>query len=145
LRAINLNGPAVSIDGATWESGLEAPNCLVFGAPREFAVPPSDPPVSGDRARMLATAIANAGTASIILGRVPPGSYRIYLHVWSETDAARFSVTLQGRPLPSELSTGAARRWQRLGPWTAEVTDGAVRLVCTGGPVNFCGIELCRP
>jgi hypothetical protein len=141
-RAVNFNGPAVTLDGQRWESSAEANHCLVAGSPYENETAPLDPPVEGDRAKLLRTAFAHRGSTTVILGRVPAGTYHVFLYAWSNANSARFGISLKGRPVAPALTTGAAGRWERLGPWTVDVPDGTLNLECTGEEVNLCGIEV---
>jgi hypothetical protein len=141
-RAVNLNGPAMTIGECVWESSEEAPNCLIFGRPVGDSAVPLDPPVEGALARMLRTGILNEGKAAIVLGRVPDGTYRLFLYVRAGVKPNPFSIAVQGRTVAQGVTLGGAGRWKRLGPWTAEATGGGVRLECAGGPVILCGIEI---
>jgi hypothetical protein len=143
-RAINLNGPGATIDGIPWESSAEAPNCLVFGKPYSNPAAVLEPAVDGEKLHMLRTAVTSSETASLILGRMPPGTYNVFLYAWSDGSSARFSIVIKGQTVAPNLTTGGAGRWERMGPWTVEVTDGTLNLVCMGGPVNLCGIEVWR-
>ena len=140
-RGINLNGPAVTIDGNAWEAGADAENCLLAGHPLEDAVTPLVPP-DAVRAPMLRTALWNAGGLRIVLGGVPAGTYRVYLYVWEDGDPVRFGVAVGGREVASDLASGPAGRWQRLGPWTADAERGTIAVACTGGAVKVCGVEV---
>jgi hypothetical protein len=143
-RAINLNGPGATIDGIPWESSAEAPNCLVFGKPYSNPAAALEPAVDGEKLHMLRTAVTSSETASLILGRMPPGTYNVFLYAWSDGSSARFSIVIKGQTVAPNLTTGGAGRWERMGPWTVEVTDGTLNLVCMGGSVNLCGIEVWR-
>jgi hypothetical protein len=143
-RAINFNGPALKLNGTEWESSAEAPNCLVFGKPYENSIAALDPPVQVDLANLLRTAVTNVGSTAIVLGRVPKGTYLVYLYAWSDGSARRFDVVLEGQTIAQRVTTGAAGRWERLGPWPIEVTDGALNALVSGDAVNLCGIEVRR-
>jgi hypothetical protein len=143
-RAINFNGPAVTLDGRRWEASAEAPNCLVSGRPYGNPEVSLEPAVEGDQAKMLKTAMTISGTMTVVLSRVPAGTYQVYLHAWSEGSEVRFGVALKGRVVATDVTPGKARHWQRLGPWAVEVNDGLLEIECRGGAVNVCGMEAWR-
>jgi hypothetical protein len=143
-RAVNLNGPALSIDGNAWEAGGEASNCLVSGRPFDQAAASLAPPADEEKSRMLQTGVTVAGSMSVLLGRVPAGTYRVFLYVWAGEGVGRFGVSLDGREVMPDREAGDAGRWERLGPWDAEVRQGILALRCSGGALNVCGIEVWR-
>jgi hypothetical protein len=139
-RAVNLNGPELAVDGNRWESGAEAENCLAFGRPVETRAAPLAPAVDDVFARVLRTAVRVEGSGRIVLAGVPSGMYRVFLYVRDSTSP--FAVALQGAPAGQDLAGQAAGEWRRLGPWDAEVRDGALTLEVSGAAVQLCAIEV---
>ena len=44
----------------------------------------------------------------------------------------------------AKFASGPAGRWERLGPWVVDVTDGVIDVSARGGEANFCGLEIWR-
>jgi hypothetical protein len=142
-RAVNLNGPALTIDGYPWE-GKDAPNCSWSGTAFENQAVPLLPSTDEARARMIRASVYNGAGSNVTLSAVPPGTYRVYLYVWEDNASQTFSVSVNGTRVLSDHASGAAGRWEKLGPWTAAVTDGQIRIACTPGDANLSGLEVWR-
>ena len=85
FRAINLNGPAIEIDGRAWDGG-DATDIVCQDAAFENQAVPLLPPTDDARARMIRSSRwSPEGRASLALTGVPAGVYYIRL------------VTAQGR------------------------------------------------
>jgi len=160
-RGINVGGPALKIDGHTWEDedapGFECRDQKLVN--RQVVLrPPTDPA----REQMIRSFRWNRGRTEAVLHNVPPGTYAVYIYVWEETTPTRFDVSINGQTVLRGFSSGPAGRWHRLGPWTvqigksaarrdqpgagptAETTLGRIRIVATGGDANLSGIEVWR-
>jgi hypothetical protein len=140
FRAVNLNGPALTLDGMAWEAGADAENVLAFGQPFSDPALSLSPPDDA-RAPMLRTALSNYGRLGLVLGGVPSGTYDVYLYLVEIKGGQSFTLQLEGAAVATQ-KTCPAGQWQRLGPWTVTVTDNALHLSCTGDAVNLCGIEV---
>jgi hypothetical protein len=140
LRAVNLNGPELTVDGNRWESGLRAENCLAYGQAVDDRVTTPAPEVDAVFARVLQSGFRGANKVRILLGGVERGTYRVYLYV--RDGQAKFGVRLEGKQVKRSLTCGAGGAWERIGPMEAEVTDGALEVKMVGRPVSVCGIEL---
>jgi hypothetical protein len=70
--------------------------------------------------------------------------YQVYLYVWEDNKAETYSITLEGRVVQPNYNSGSAGTWQKVGPYTATITDGTISLATTGGAANFSGIEVWR-
>ncbi len=141
FRAINLNGPALVIDGRLWE-GREAPDFVARGDTFENQnvklVPVTDEP----RARMIRSSAWGA-QVSLELSAVPDGAYQVALHVWEDNASERFSVQLNGRTVVAAFDSGAAGAWKRLGPFPVRPEGGKITLSAAGGgSANFSGLEV---
>lgn len=73
---------------------------------------------------------------------VSNGTYQVYTYVWEDNYAQTFNIALEGKIVQSNYNSGAAGHWDRLGPFTANVTDGNITLNLTGGDANLSGIEI---
>jgi transcriptional regulator CtsR/regulation of enolase protein 1 (concanavalin A-like superfamily) len=154
-RAINLGGPAMTMDGHNWEANTSAtPNLLMNisgdGNPggnadqsTGFVFNPSvDTP---EHATMLRDYRWNHDI-QLSLTSLPSGPYDVY--VWTFEDDVSTSVALsidQNTVLPNYIN-GPPGHWERLGPFSVLVNDGnvQVRFACNdAGAISLLsGIEL---
>ena len=141
-RALNLGGPALVIDGRNWEAAAGAPgfstNAPAWSSPGATLSPATD----ANRAAMLRSAVS--GTGPTLSLAVPAGAYSVDLYIWEDNNPETITVLLEGRPVRTGYSTGSAGHWERLGPFSANVTDGTLNLATTGGNVNLSGFEVWR-
>ncbi|HTF17513.1 MAG TPA: putative Ig domain-containing protein, partial [Chryseolinea sp.] len=143
-RAININGPALLIDGNNWEAGASAPN-LLFTNSTAFAnqavtlVPATD----ANRAAMIRSSVWGSGL-SLSLGAIPAATYQIFLYVWEDNSPETFSLSLEGTVVQSNYNSGTTGTWTKLGPYQATINDGTINLNSSGGAANFSGLEVWR-
>ena len=139
-RGINLNGPAIEIDGNRWE-GDDAANYVCdersLDCPDVELIPPTD----AARAKMIHAFRWN-GNFSLALTSVPDGKYAVYAYVWEDNDPELFSVSLGRNTVLSDYDSGEEGQWQRLGPWTVTASDGTIEITTRGGAANVSGVEL---
>ena len=142
-RAINLNGPALEIDGRRWE-GKDAPNLVVKGNAFENQAVPLKPATDPARARMIRSSRWGS-KVDIELGGVPAGTYQIFLYVWEDNHSERFDLLVNGQVVHEGFVSGSAGAWKRLGPWAATSGDGKLTIAARGpdhGAANLSGIEV---
>jgi hypothetical protein len=141
-RGINLNGPAIEIDGNKWE-GDDAPNFLCED--RAINSPDVDlrPPTDSARARMIHSFRWNSRPSMTISG-MPNGTYAIYAYVWEDNNPEQFSISLQGRIVARNHYSGVEGEWHRLGPWITTATNTSIEITSAGGAANFSGIDIWR-
>ncbi|MDA0284542.1 MAG: PSD1 and planctomycete cytochrome C domain-containing protein [Planctomycetota bacterium] len=141
LRGLNLNGPAVTIDGHRWD-GKDAKQYVckdkAFDAQNVELLPPTD----ADRAKMLRS--SRWGGNRVELSDVPNGRCTVFLYVWEDNNPETYTVSLNGREVERQYRSGPQGKWDRLGPWFVDVTDGKLVLTSSGGAANFSGIEVWR-
>ena len=141
-RGVNLNGPAVEIDGHKWD-GDDAANFTckdrAVNSPNVALRPPTD----AARAKMI-HAFRWSRQVRIRLTSVPAGAYAVYAYVWEDNNPETFSISLEGKRVERDYYSGTGGDWQRLGPWTVTVRDGSIELTSRGGAANFSGIEVWR-
>ncbi len=142
-RAINLNGPATTIDGNPWQ-GSNAPDYSYTGSAFENQSVFLDPPTDAARAAMIRSSIWNRDGSNVRLTNVPAGSYQVFLYVWEDNFSQTYDVTLEGQTVRSGYSSGSGGHWDRLGPWNVSVSDGSIDLACSPGDANLSGIEVWR-
>src|SRR5688572_28195397 len=81
-RAINLNGPALTIDGQSWE-GTNATNFACNGQSFENQSVPLKPATDSARAQMIRSSRWGS-KVDVELKNVPEGAYQIFLYVWED-------------------------------------------------------------
>jgi hypothetical protein len=147
-RAVNLNGPALVIDGHAFESAMQAMIATTGTGVAQGGTP--FPPVAGSFATMLQTA-TRLQTGNELNLPVDNGQYLAYVYATSPTNdavASGFAVQGVGPELGSKFrsqTTDGGQAWSRLGPFRVDVTDGKLTLEATSGSVSFTGIELWYP
>jgi hypothetical protein len=139
VRAVNLDGPAVVLDGNAWDAGAEAENCLAAGQPVEGASAPIKSDADEACARLLRSGYAG-DRVRILLGGLPAGACRIYLTVRAAGGGGAVAVAVGGKPVEGAGEV-AAGEWKRLGPWPVEASGGVVEVVVDGGRAAVCGVE----
>lgn len=139
-RAVNVNGPAVEIDGRRWE-GEGVPNFDCNGKPVVTANVKPRPPADAARSVML-TAFRFSRELEVSFSRLPVGTYAVFAHVFEDNRSENLDFFLKRRLMQRNYASGTAGHWQRLGPWIARVTDGSLDLTSKGGAANLSGIEL---
>ncbi len=144
FRGINLNGPAVTIDGNHWEGG-DAPDFECDGRALNTPRVPLRPPTDAARAAMI-HAFRWSTRLTARMRNVPKGSYAVYVYLWEDNNPESLTVRLNGKVVAPHHLSGVAGEWHRLGPWMVEVADGdGIRIECSGGAANLSGLEAwCR-
>ena len=141
-RALNLGGPALSIDGRAWEAAAGAPGFATNAAAWARPGAPLSPATDAARTAMLTSALF--GTGPTLALAVPNATYSVFLYVWEDDNPVTITVLVEGQPVRSGYSTGAAGHWERLGPFVTTVADGTLNVATTGGNVNLSGLEVYR-
>ena len=143
-RAINLNGPALTIDGRAWEAGATAKDFKAtgktFANQKVFLKPPTD----AARSEMIRSSVWG-GTVNLEFANLANGTYQVVLYVWEDNHTEQFDLVLNGKVMLPGFYSGDAGMWRRLGPWRTEVTDGKLTVGAKGashGAANLSGIEL---
>jgi hypothetical protein len=142
-RAININGPALVIDGNNWISSTDAPD---FSFTTSNGVMSNQgitliPPTDEDRATMIRSSVWG-NTINLNMTAVPSGNYQVWLYVWEDNFTQTYSVSLEGSEVLSNFSSGPRGTWSKLGPYPVDISDGAINVSTSGGQGNFSGIEV---
>jgi len=143
LRAVNLNGPAVTIDGRPW-LGKGAANIDTGGMGGfENQSVPLRPPAEGDLARMIRSShLEGGGRNRLVVSGLEGETVSVFLYVWEDNNPETFDILLNGKPVKTGFRSGATGEWQRLGPWVTESKDGRIELTSKGGAANWSGLEI---
>ena len=141
VKAINLNGPPLIIDGHQWLGSKNSPDFTASGQHFENQQVPLRPATDPPRASMLRSSTWGRD-AVLEFSNLPEGPHQIVLWLWEDNQSERCRFSLNGRTVLDNFSTGTAGSWHRLGPWPCRPNQGHIRLTADGGAANFSGIEL---
>ncbi|QDU51640.1 DUF1553 domain-containing protein [Gimesia panareensis] len=139
FRGLNLNGPAVTIDGRRWEgksSKTYRSQARSFENQQVSLIPSTD----AERSKMIRS--SRWGQARVELQQIPAGDYTLFVYVWEDNDPEQFALQINGRTVLPRFDSGRAGHWSRLGPWYVKSNNGSIVLNTTGGAANLSGIEL---
>ena len=144
VRAINLNGPALTIDGRAWEAGAAAADFKTtgkfFANPRVALKPPTD----AARADMIRSSVWGA-KVDLEVGGLASGPHQVVLYVWEDNHDEQFDLLVNGQVVLAKFHSGTAGMWKRLGPWRADSVDGKLKVSAKGashGACNLSGLEI---
>ncbi len=141
-RGININGPAIEIDGNKWD-GDDAPDFICKNRPIDSPDVRLWPGTDENRAKMIRSFRWDE-KPSIKITAVPSGRYAVYAYLWEDNNAETFDIFIQGRLIVEKFYSGVQGQWRRLGPWIVSITDGTIEITSSGGAANFSGIEIWR-
>lgn len=139
-RAINLFGPALTIDGNQFEASAGAPNFTSFGATYANQSIPLIPTASGNLASMIRSCIW--GNPSIAVSNVPAGTYQIYVYTWEDNFSSTYSLAVEGTTVLSNAASGPGGTWKKSGPFPVSLTDGTINISAIGPDATISGIEI---
>ena len=140
VRAVNLNGPALTVEGRAWE-GRDAADFAVRGQHFENQSVPLRPPVDPARARMLRSSTWGDGV-EVAFRNVTDADYQVVLWVWEDNRSETCRIAVNRRTVLEGFRSGTGGTWHRLGPWRCRSEGGEIRVSAAGGAANFSGIEL---
>jgi len=143
LRALNLNGPALEIDGRKWE-GTNAANFSVAGKFFENQSVALKPATDQARARMIRSSVWG-DKVDVTLAAVPEGAYQIFLYVWEDTINEQFNLLVNDQLVLERFNSGTAGAWKKLGPWRTTSRDGQLKVSArtpSHGAANLSGLEV---
>ena len=143
VRAVNLNGPALTIDGRAWQ-GKDAANLTVQGNAFENQNVALKPATDTARAQMIRSSRWGS-KVDIELSGLPSGPLQVFLYVWEDNHSERFDLLVNGAVVQEGFVSGATGAWKRLGPWSTVTKDGKVTVSARApdhGAANLSGIEV---
>lgn len=140
FRGVNLNGPAVVIEGRQWEAEKES-NLEVSGSSFENQTVALKPPTDPERAKMIRSSRWGS-KVEVQLKGIPDGVYQLLVYVWEDNHNERFDILLNGEVVLDGYHSGSAGSWKRLGPWKVEPKGGTIRVAARGGAANLSGVEI---
>ncbi len=142
-KGINIYGDAVTIDGRQWLAEANADVTVDSNRFRDPSTPliPSAP--AGVEAMIRDAAWGRDGKPIIYVNNVPNGTYGVYLYIWEDNAAQTVNFAVQDIPVAQNISSGSPGSWAKLGPFTAVVTNGRIKINAFGsGDANISGIEI---
>ncbi|HEX7859560.1 MAG TPA: DUF1553 domain-containing protein [Verrucomicrobiae bacterium] len=140
FRAINLNGPALTIEGYPWEADDEK-QLKATGSSFENQTVPLKPPTDAERSKMIRSSRWGS-KVDLEIRDVPAGDYQVLVYVWEDNHSERFDILLNDKPVLEGFNSGNAGAWKRLGPWPATSTEGKLKVSARGGAANLSGVEI---
>lgn len=146
VKGVNLNGGAVTIEGKAWSSHSAALSSGLTISPVNLATHSMtpNPATDVDTTSMLRSEIWYSGNATLSQS-LPNGTYSVYLWVLEDhvDNYHSFDVRLEGVKKGS-ITTQAVGRWNKYGPYTATVNDGAltIDLVRLSGDILLQGFAI---
>jgi len=143
FRAINLNGPALVIDGHSWD-GESTTNFSATGKEFENQNVRLKPPTDSARTKMIRSS-RWGDKVDLTLSNVPPGAYQIFLYVWEDNHSEQFQLLVNERAVIEAFHSGSAGSWKKLGPWKCQSVDGKIKVSARGpdhGAANLSGLEV---
>ncbi|GAB2778997.1 hypothetical protein HNQ93_001562 [Hymenobacter luteus] len=141
VRAINVNGGAITLDGQNWDAG-NASGVQINGIPFANQNVTLNPATDNGRAQMIRSSVYSRNLSANVA--VSNGTYLVYAYVWEDNAAQTYSISLEGKVVQSNYNSGSTGRWERLGPFAATVTDGNITFTTSGGDANLSGLEIWR-
>ena len=143
FRGINLNGPALEIDGRAWD-GTNATNVAITGKRFENQAVALKPATDPARARMIRSSVWG-DKVSVELTNLPAGDYQVLLYVWEDTINEQFDVLVNDQVVFEKFNSGSAGAWKKLGPWKAGSVKGKLKVSARSpshGAANLSGLEV---
>jgi hypothetical protein len=144
-RGINLNGPALPIDGENWEGSATATNFSFTGRPFANQTISLIPATTANKSSMIRSSYWRAsGTDSVTvaLDAVPVGTYEVFLYTWEDNTSTTFDIYLEGVKVIQDFSSGVAGTWKKHSLGQAVITDGNIKVKAKRGDVCISGIEV---
>ncbi len=140
FRGINVNGPAVVIDGNQWQ-GDDAGFFECHNTPLTIKNLDLKPTPGKNERKMLQT-FRWSNQANLIIRDVPRGTYSVRAYILEDNNAEQFSIFVNDLPAQNNFTSGPAGTWKKAGPWIVDVKGGEIQISSSGGAANFCGIEI---
>lgn len=139
-RALNLNGPPLTIDGNNWEASAEAANFSFVGSTYTNQSVSLIPATDENRATMLRSCIWR--NPSVAISGVPAGNYEVWVYVWEDNFSVTYSLSLEGTVVQNNYNSGPAGTWEKLGPFAAAISDDTINIAANGIDATLSGVEI---
>ncbi len=142
VKGIELGGNTVTVDGIVFQSATNNPSVSVIGNTYNNSWMTLSPaPATSAMKSMISTGLWGGGESpKVSVSNIENATYDVILYVMEDDSPQTFGVTIEGRTEASNISTGAAKTWQRVGPFRVNVADNALNLNTFGGAVLLSAI-----
>jgi len=97
IRALNLNGPALEIDGRKWE-GSDAADVVVNGKLFENQAVALKPTTDPARARMIRSSVWGS-KVDVSVGGLPLAECQVVVYVWEDNHTEQFDLLVNDQPV----------------------------------------------
>ncbi len=142
VKAINFNGPQLDVDGVTFQAQSTA-GITTNGANFQNQGITLNPSVSTNKAQMIRSSIWRSNNVQLTVDiPIANGDYSVYVYTWEDTTSTTYNLGFEGIAKASNLESGSAGTWKKLGPYHVTVSDGSLSLFQSGGDFNLSGIEV---
>ncbi len=144
-RAVNLYGPAGTIDGHAWE-GDDAKEFSASGKTFENQKIALRPATDKARAQMIRSS-RWGNRVDVSLSSVPAGDYQVFLYVWEDNHNEQFRLLVNDKVVVGQFNSGTEGMWKKLGPWKCSSVNGRITVSARGpdhGAANLSGLEVWR-
>lgn len=145
-KAVNLNGPTLNVGGLLFQSESQA-GVVVRGKRLQNQTIKLNPATSNETAQMIRSSIRGRSSCgsynpSVVLSKVTNDQYRVYLYNWEDNYSQKIKVYIEGTVKQSNITTGPAGAWRKLGPYDIAVSDGTLNISLCGGEANLSAVEI---
>jgi Protein of unknown function (DUF4038)/Putative collagen-binding domain of a collagenase len=141
FKAININGESLNIDGVNWQSSSSVAEFSYEGKPFANQSVSLVPAQEGDLAKMIRSSIYS-NSLNLQLRNVPNTKLEVSLYVWEDNFPENFSLFIENQEVSSNIKSGNAGTWQKLGPFITDVNDSKLDISTAGGHANISGIKV---
>lgn len=143
FRAVNLNGPALKVDGNAWR-GKDAADVSAKGKTFANQAVALKPATDAARAEMIRSSVWG-DNVDVEFREVPDGEYQVFVYVWEDNHSEQFDVLVNGTTVVEGFHSGAAGMWKRLGPLPTRSVSGKITIgarSASHGAANISGVEI---
>jgi len=137
-----VNGGTVAVSGHTFQAASTNRAFTISGKPVCAASSPK--PATAVDIQKIVDCGVQGSMLSATLDSVPNGTYQVYLYVTEPANMAHtFNLTVERRVVVGSMTMNGAGSWQKLGPFTANVSDNTIEIGSWSGTVSsLSGIEI---
>jgi hypothetical protein len=142
-RAINIGGSSLTVNGITFESGLNSENFITNGMVLQGSAITLSPSADASTLSMLQDFVWSAEGTTVSVSGVPNGEYVVYLYLPKFGASTITDISIEGTAVQQGLSINQAT-WAKAGPFSLNMTDGSLDVATSGSGTNIAGIEIWR-
>jgi RHS repeat-associated protein len=143
-KAINFNGPALTIDGNNWEASAGNSNFSFVGDVFTNTGVTLAPATDANRTSMIRSSMWQGNgrdSVTCTVSNVPNGIYEVFLYAWEDSYSFNYDIFLQGS-FKSPYTSGLKGTWSKINLGKVSVTAGTIKVKAQGGIANISGLEI---